>query len=79
MVKRLNFSSATNVTQIQKFIEANIVHRQGFTYGAQNNKQFSIFVDDLNAPAQDEYGLQRCNEVIHTYIIYYLRKTIINY
>ena len=63
MVKRLNFSAATNVTQIQKFIEANIVHRQGFTYGAQNNRKFSIFVDDLHAPTFDEYGLQRCNEV----------------
>jgi len=64
MVKRLNFSSSTNVSQIQKFIESNIVHRKGFTYGAPDKKQFIIFVDDINVPTPNEYGTQRCNEFI---------------
>lgn len=63
IVKRLNFSGATNVNQLQKFIESNIVHRQGFTYGAPDKKQFSIFIDDINVPIADQYGVQKCNEV----------------
>jgi hypothetical protein len=63
-VKRLNFSGATNVNQIHKFIDSNIVHRQGFTYGAPDKKQFVIFIDDINAPMCDQYGVQRCNEVL---------------
>ena len=67
MAKRLNFSGATNVTQIQKFIESNITHRQGFTFGAPDNKQFAIFIDDINIPATDMYGIQKCNEVTPNY------------
>ena len=61
--KRLNFSGATNATELQKFIESNIVHRQGFTYGAPNGKKFSIFVDDLDSPIHDKFGVQKSNEV----------------
>ena len=64
MVKRLNFSSSTNVQQIQKFIESNIVHRKGFTFGAADKKQFIIFIDDISVPTPNEYGTQRCNEVL---------------
>ena len=62
--KRLNFSSATNATQIQKFIEANIIHRQGYTYGAPDKKKLIIFIDDINLPEKDKFGVQRCNEVV---------------
>ncbi len=63
VTKRLNFSGATNATQLQKFVESNIVHRQGFTWGAESKKLLSVFIDDLNAPISDSYGVQRCNEV----------------
>ena len=63
MLKRLNFSASTNVSQIQKFIESNIIHRKGFTFGAPEKKQFVIFIDDINIPLPDKYGTQRCNEV----------------
>lgn len=63
IMKRLNFSGATNVSQLQKFIESNIVHRQGFTYGAPDKKHFAIFVDDLSTPISDSHGIQRSNEV----------------
>ena len=65
IVKRLNFSSSTNVSQIQKFVESNIVHRKGFTFGAPEKKQFVVFIDDISIPTPDEYGNQRCNEVIN--------------
>lgn len=62
--RRLNFSSATTVSQMQKFLESNIVHRQGYTYGAPDKKKLIVFIDDINLPEEDAYGVQRCNEVI---------------
>lgn len=51
MATRLNFSMATNSVDLQKFIEANVVHRQGFTYGAPLAKKLCLFIDDLQASA----------------------------
>ncbi len=57
MPTRLNFSMATNSIDLQKFIEGNIVHRQGFTYGAALGKKFCLFIDDLQASANN--GLEK--------------------
>ena len=51
MAARLNFSKATNSADLQKFIEGNVIHRQGFTYGAPLGKKFCLFIDDLQASA----------------------------
>ncbi|CAF1032650.1 unnamed protein product [Adineta ricciae] len=48
---RTNFSKSTNSADLQKIIEANVVHRQGFTYGAPLAKKFCLFIDDLQASA----------------------------
>ncbi|KAI8520697.1 hypothetical protein Bbelb_004510 [Branchiostoma belcheri] len=62
IVKRLVWSSASQASQLQTFVEANIHHRQGFVYGAKDYKGFQIFIDDINMPARDEFGVQRVNE-----------------
>ncbi len=83
--KRLNFSATTTVAQIEKFLQANIAHRQGmwycgtvecdkvlgflfenegYTYGAPDNKNFVVFIDDVNATSIDGDGVARCDEVI---------------
>ncbi|XP_066278010.1 uncharacterized protein [Branchiostoma lanceolatum] len=62
IVKRLVWSSASEASQLQEFVEANIHHRQGFVYGAKDYKGFQIFIDDINMPARDEFGVQRVNE-----------------
>ena len=36
----------------------------GFVYGAKDNKKLKVFIDDLNLPACDENGIQRCNELL---------------
>jgi hypothetical protein len=51
MATRLNFSMATNSVDLQKFIEGNVVYRQGFTYGAPLAKKLCLFIDDLQASA----------------------------
>ena len=35
----------------------------GFVYGAREGKRLQLFIDDLNLPTPDEFGVQRCNEV----------------
>ncbi|XP_023932047.1 dynein heavy chain 5, axonemal-like isoform X1 [Lingula anatina] len=62
--KRLVYSGASTAKQLQQFIEANIYHRQGFVYGAKENKRLQIFIDDLNMPVPDSQGVQRCNELL---------------
>ncbi|XP_071818739.1 dynein axonemal heavy chain 5-like isoform X4 [Apostichopus japonicus] len=64
VTKRLVFSGASTATDLQQFIETNIYHRQGFVYGAKDNKRLQVFIDDLNLPPEDEGGVQRCNELL---------------
>ena len=61
--KKLVLSAGCRSGQLQQFIEANIYHRQGFVFGARENKKLQIFVDDLSMPQMDEYGVQSNNEV----------------
>lgn len=63
MCKRLVFSGASTAKQLQQFVEANIYHRQGFVYGAKENKKLKVFIDDVNLPVPDEYSVQTCNQV----------------
>ena len=35
----------------------------GFVYGAKENKKLRVFIDDVNLPVMDQFGVQRCNEV----------------
>ena len=51
---RSNFSMSTNSADLQKIIETNVVHRQGFTYGAPMAKKLCLFIDDLQAAATNK-------------------------
>ncbi|XP_077977225.1 dynein axonemal heavy chain 8-like isoform X3 [Glandiceps talaboti] len=64
VTKRVVFSGASKATQFQQFIETNIHHRQGFVYGARDNKRLQVFIDDLNLPNADEHGTQRTLELL---------------
>ena len=35
----------------------------GFVYGAKESKKLRMFIDDVNLPVRDKFGVQRCNEV----------------
>lgn len=67
--KRLVFSGASTAKQLQQFVESNIYHRQGFVYGAKENKKLKVFIDDVNLPVPDKYNVQRCNQVIRTILL----------
>ncbi|XP_025098007.1 LOW QUALITY PROTEIN: dynein gamma chain, flagellar outer arm-like [Pomacea canaliculata] len=62
--KRLVFSGASTATQLHQFVESNIFHRQGFVYGAKENKKLKVFIDDINLPSAQQDGVQRCNELL---------------
>ncbi|XP_074662754.1 uncharacterized protein LOC141915202 [Tubulanus polymorphus] len=62
--KKLVYSGASTAKQLHQFIESNIYHRQGFVYGAKDNKRLQLFIDDLNLPVPDQYGVQKCNELL---------------
>ncbi|XP_071954985.1 uncharacterized protein [Antedon mediterranea] len=62
--KHLVFSGASSASQLQQFVENNIWHRQGFVYGAKDNKRLQMFIDDISLPTPDEFGVQRCNELL---------------
>lgn len=55
LATRLNFSTATNSSDLQKFLESNITHRQGFTYGAPLGKKLCLFIDDLHASTMNQF------------------------
>ncbi|KAM9316607.1 uncharacterized protein PAF06_007656 [Gastrophryne carolinensis] len=64
LLKRMVFSGSSKAKELQELLEQNIVHRQGFLYGARDGKKLYIFIDDLNLPTADENGVQSCNELL---------------
>ncbi|BFZ10052.1 hypothetical protein BsWGS_13093 [Bradybaena similaris] len=62
--KLLVFSGTSRALQLQQFIDSNIHHRQGFVYGASENKKLKLFIDDVNLPLPDQNGIQTCNEFL---------------
>ncbi|XP_029452717.1 dynein gamma chain, flagellar outer arm-like [Rhinatrema bivittatum] len=64
LIKRMVFSGSSRARDLQQLIGQNIVHRQGFIYGARDGKTFQLFVDDLNLPQPDENNVQCCNELL---------------
>uniref|UniRef100_A0A8C5PKA2 Dynein heavy chain n=1 Tax=Leptobrachium leishanense TaxID=445787 RepID=A0A8C5PKA2_9ANUR len=64
LLKRIVFSGSSKAKELQELLEQNIVHRQGFIYGAKDGKTLNLFIDDLNLPTPDENGVQRCNELL---------------
>ncbi|XP_078503742.1 dynein axonemal heavy chain 5-like [Lissotriton helveticus] len=64
LLKRMVFSGSTKASDLQNLIETNIVHRQGFIYGAPDGKSFQMFIDDINLPQPDANGVQHCNELL---------------
>ncbi|XP_068137634.1 dynein axonemal heavy chain 5-like isoform X2 [Hyperolius riggenbachi] len=64
LLKRMVFSGSSKAKELQELLDQNIVHRQGFIYGARDGKTLQLFIDDLNLPTSDENGIQSCNELL---------------
>ncbi|XP_066429677.1 uncharacterized protein [Eleutherodactylus coqui] len=64
LLKRMVFSGSSMAKELQELLQQNIVHRQGFIYGAKDGKTFQLFIDDLHLPTSDENGVQPCKELL---------------
>ncbi|KAG9493712.1 hypothetical protein GDO78_001536 [Eleutherodactylus coqui] len=64
LLKRMVFSGSSMAKELQELLQQNIVHRQGFIYGAKDGKAFQLFIDDLHLPTSDENGVQPCKELL---------------
>lgn len=63
LFKRINFSSATEPKNFQDSIEAEIERKQAKIYVPPNNKQMTVFLDDLSMPFVNAWGDQITLEI----------------
>jgi dynein heavy chain len=78
LFKRINFSSATEPRNFQDSIEAEIERKQAKIYVPPNNKEMTVFLDDLSMPFVNAWGDQITLEITRQLIdqkgFYFLEK-----
>ena len=76
--KRINFSSATQPHDFQNSIEAEIDRKQARIYQPPNNKEMTVFLDDMSMPFVNAWGDQITLEIARQLIdqkgFYFLQK-----
>ncbi|CAI9717935.1 dynein heavy chain 8, axonemal-like [Octopus vulgaris] len=64
VLKRFVSSGSSTTVQLFDFFNSSIIHRQGFIHGAKDKKKLAVFIEDINIPKKDQFGIQRCNEFL---------------